>query len=179
MKVLVATLGVLLPLGLTGGAGQTPGSRGTTTPSSFSPHTFNLVPTISENSIGADRLRAPSARRTAARWLSSVWSASARLQRSIVDQLRDIVAFKRAGAAVLQIGVFSNPARVEDVAGLSLDERDLENLRRCRPGDCKLQLSAEALERFRTKYSLGQYRRQGSCRSNDAPGARRARQSIP
>jgi len=66
-----------------------------------------------------------------------------------LEQLRDIVGFKKAGSAVLQIGAFSTPARVEDVAGLSLDARDVEHLRRCRPRDCKLQLSAEALERFR------------------------------
>lgn len=65
------------------------------------------------------------------------------------------MAFKSAGGAVLQIGTFSNPARVEDVAGLSLDERDFESLRRCRPRDCKMQLSAEALERFRRDVPWG------------------------
>jgi hypothetical protein len=70
-----------------------------------------------------------------------------------LDQLRDIVAFKRTGAAVLQIGAFSNPARLDDVAGLSLDDRDLRSLQRCRPGDCDIQLSADALQRFRQDVS--------------------------
>ena len=47
------------------------------------------------------------------------------------------MAFKSAGGAVLQIGAFSNPARVEDVAGLSLDERDFESLRRSDRGPAR------------------------------------------
>jgi hypothetical protein len=72
-----------------------------------------------------------------------------------IDQLRDVVAFKRESDAVLQIGTFSNPARVDDLAGLTLDERDLQSLRRCRPGDCDIQLSADALERVRQEVAWG------------------------
>ncbi|MEW6319503.1 MAG: hypothetical protein AB1635_00280 [Acidobacteriota bacterium] len=66
------------------------------------------------------------------------------------EQLRNIVDFKRTDA-VLQIGMFGDPARVEDAAGLTLDRGDVDQLRRCRPGDCKVQLSAEAIGRFRTE----------------------------
>lgn len=63
------------------------------------------------------------------------------------SQLRDIVNFKR-DPAVLQIGVVDTPARAEALAGLTLDRSDIDRLRRCRPGDCGLQLPREAIERF-------------------------------
>jgi len=72
-----------------------------------------------------------------------------------VDQLRDIVRFKKESPAVLQIGAFSKPARLDDVAALSLDPSDVEGLRRCRPGDCRVQLSADALERVRRDIPWG------------------------
>jgi hypothetical protein len=65
------------------------------------------------------------------------------------DQLRTIDAFKGESSAVLNVGLFSNPARIEDLHGLSLDDRDFESLRKCRPGDCAMQLSADALARMR------------------------------
>lgn len=63
------------------------------------------------------------------------------------DSLRAITTFKR-GAAVLQIGTFGTPARGDDVAGLTLEADDVDSLRRCRAGDCDLQLSSEAIARF-------------------------------
>jgi hypothetical protein len=63
------------------------------------------------------------------------------------DQLRDIVAFKR-NAAVLQIGRFGVPARAEEASDLTLEADDVDHLRRCRPGACEIQLSAEAIARF-------------------------------
>ena len=64
-----------------------------------------------------------------------------------MDQLRRIAEFKRH-EAVLQIGTFGTPARVEDVASLTLEPHDVDGLRKCRPGDCAVQLSREALDRF-------------------------------
>jgi hypothetical protein len=66
-----------------------------------------------------------------------------------VERLADIATFKR-DEAVLQIGTFSNPPQLDDVADLSLEEADVRRLRDCRVGDCGVQLSAEAIERFRT-----------------------------
>jgi hypothetical protein len=57
-----------------------------------------------------------------------------------LDQLRDVVAFKKESGAVLQIGTFSKPGRIDDIAGLDLDQPHLRSLRRCRPGDCDMQL---------------------------------------
>jgi hypothetical protein len=65
-----------------------------------------------------------------------------------VEQLSDIVKFKR-DEAVLQIGTFSTPPLLADVAHLTLDPFDVGKLRECRINDCGVQLSADAIERFR------------------------------
>lgn len=65
-----------------------------------------------------------------------------------VDQLRHVAEFKR-NASVLQIGVFSTPARMEDVDGLTLESADIDALERCRPKACDVQLSADAMRRVR------------------------------
>ena len=64
-----------------------------------------------------------------------------------VDRLTDIVNFKR-DEAVVQIGTFSNPPHLSDVAGLTLDAWDVDRLRECRVNDCGLQLSADAIDRL-------------------------------
>lgn len=64
------------------------------------------------------------------------------------EALHNIVAFKRH-EVVRQIGTFSSPPRVEDLAGLTLDEEHLDDLRECRVNDCDLQLSRGAIERVR------------------------------
>ena len=64
-----------------------------------------------------------------------------------LDKLRDGVAFRRS-ASVLEIGRFSRPPRVEDLAGLTLDDGDFKAARDCRPGDCDLKMSRSAIERM-------------------------------
>jgi hypothetical protein len=54
---------------------------------------------------------------------------------------RAIAELKRS-RFVLAVGRFSDPPRPSDLDGLTLDERDLDALRRCRPGACGLKLSA-------------------------------------
>jgi hypothetical protein len=65
-----------------------------------------------------------------------------------VERLADIANFKKDDA-VLQIGVFGNPPTLQDVGALTLDDADIRSLRGCRIGDCGLQLSADAISRFR------------------------------
>ena len=65
-----------------------------------------------------------------------------------LDRFRDIVAFER-GPGIPQIGRFSNPPRLEDLAALTLPPEDFSTLRDCRPGDCDMKLSAAAMLRFR------------------------------
>lgn len=64
------------------------------------------------------------------------------------ERLADIANFKR-DEAILQIGRFGHPPALEDVADLTLDDSDIPSLRGCRVGDCGVQLSAEAISRFR------------------------------
>jgi hypothetical protein len=65
-----------------------------------------------------------------------------------IERLRDIVRFKQS-PEVLQIGRFSAMPHAGDLAGLTLDPADVDDLRGCRVGDCGLQLSAAAIERAR------------------------------
>jgi hypothetical protein len=64
-----------------------------------------------------------------------------------VQQFSDIARFKQADA-IAQIGAFNNPATPADIEALTLDESDLKSLSSCRIGDCRLQLPAEAIQRF-------------------------------
>lgn len=65
-----------------------------------------------------------------------------------VERLADIAAFKRDDA-VLQIGAFGSPPDLGNVAHLTLEDFDLQQLRACRVGNCGMQLPAAAIERFR------------------------------
>jgi hypothetical protein len=58
---------------------------------------------------------------------------------------RAIAEFKRS-RFVLAIGRFSDPPRPSDLNDLTLDQPDLDAIRRCRPGDCGLELSAGEIE---------------------------------
>jgi hypothetical protein len=66
-----------------------------------------------------------------------------------VERLAGIAAFKKEEAAVLQIGTVSEPAQPGDLAGLTLAPSDVSSLADCTVGDCDVQLSAAAIERFR------------------------------
>ena len=65
-----------------------------------------------------------------------------------IDKFRNIADFKKS-AAVLQIGKFSNPPRLTDLNGLTLDPCCLEAIKNCKTGDCDMKMSAEMMARFR------------------------------
>jgi hypothetical protein len=58
---------------------------------------------------------------------------------------RDIVRFKN-GPEVLQIGRFSSPPSIDDLAPLIVDQDDFDAAS-CRPGDCEVRLSAAMIAR--------------------------------
>jgi hypothetical protein len=58
----------------------------------------------------------------------------------LVAWYREIEALKKS-QFVAQIGRFSKPPRIEDLERLTLEEGDLDDIRRCTPGDCGLKLS--------------------------------------
>lgn len=65
-----------------------------------------------------------------------------------IHGFRDIVDFKKS-SSVLQIGKFSNPPRLEDLNGLTLDPCCLDAIKNCETGKCDMQMSGEMMERFR------------------------------
>jgi hypothetical protein len=64
---------------------------------------------------------------------------------ALVAWTRAIAELKRS-KFVLAIGRFSDPPRSSDLEDLTLDPRDLDAIRRCRPGDCGLKLSGREIE---------------------------------
>jgi hypothetical protein len=66
---------------------------------------------------------------------------------ALVAWTRAIAELKRS-RFVLAVGRFSDPPRPSDLGQLTLDQRDLDAIRRCRPGDCGLKLSAAEIESF-------------------------------
>jgi hypothetical protein len=60
-----------------------------------------------------------------------------------------------AGRFTSAIRRFSDPPHLDDVAGLTLDEQDLNDLRNCRPGDCAVKVSASEMERIRQAADAG------------------------
>ena len=65
---------------------------------------------------------------------------------SFFARVRDIARFK-SGPEVLQIGRFSNPPVLDDLAALTIDKDDFDP-RSCRVGDCGIRLPAALIERF-------------------------------
>jgi hypothetical protein len=65
-----------------------------------------------------------------------------------IHGFRDIVDFKKS-SLVLQIGKFSNPPRLEDLNGLTLDPCCLDAINNCESGQCAMQMSEEMMKRFR------------------------------
>jgi len=52
---------------------------------------------------------------------------------------------------VLEAGRFGNAPSVADLQQLTLDPRDVEDLKECATGDCQIKLSAKMIERFRNE----------------------------
>jgi hypothetical protein len=67
-----------------------------------------------------------------------------------VEAITDIEAFERGGGFKMTKRL-STPPRPEDFAAMRLPDEDLDDLRRCRVGDCEVKLSEPALNRFRSE----------------------------
>jgi hypothetical protein len=59
----------------------------------------------------------------------------------------NIAAFKRSDA-IKEIGRFSNPPHIDDLAGLTLDPEDTKTLRGCTPGHCSMLFTADEIARL-------------------------------
>lgn len=71
-----------------------------------------------------------------------------------VAWIRQVAELKRS-KAVPASRRFSEPPSLDDLAGLQLDQRDLDAIRECRPGDCALKLSAAEIETLRRVAARG------------------------
>jgi hypothetical protein len=67
-----------------------------------------------------------------------------------VEQLRDIEAFKKS-PEVLQIGRFGGTPEASQMAGLTVEQSDVNDLKSCRPGDCGVKLDAEGIQVLASK----------------------------
>ena len=67
--------------------------------------------------------------------------------RDLAEQIREIDVLERK-LNVIGVGKFNDPPRLSDLDALELLESDVHDLRNCRPGDCELQLSENAMARF-------------------------------
>ena len=65
-----------------------------------------------------------------------------------VDHVRELTGFLATGAK-LESGSFGEPARLEDVASLTLDPSDAKALQKCQPLRCDVKLPAQEMEHFR------------------------------
>jgi len=84
-------------------------------------------------------------------------------QEFFVARFRDVEKFKK-GRFVPEIKKFSDPPSLDDLKGLSLEEREIESLKRCRAHDCSVKLPAEAIQSFRRDidWNAPNYRDQAS-----------------
>jgi hypothetical protein len=60
---------------------------------------------------------------------------------SDVDSLRKLPNY-------LAIHKFSDPPRLSDLDGLTLEQEDIQQLKKCKPGHCEVQLPSESMEAF-------------------------------
>ena len=67
---------------------------------------------------------------------------------ALVTWTRAMAELKRS-RFVLAVRSFSDPPELSDLDDLTLDERDLEAIRQCAPGDCALKLTAAEIESLR------------------------------
>ena len=65
-----------------------------------------------------------------------------------LEQFHDITSFMQ-NKKIKQIGSFSNPPGQADVAPLKLPASDIEELKKCKMGSCKVKLPASAFDRLR------------------------------
>jgi hypothetical protein len=72
--------------------------------------------------------------------------------RSVADEFlrsyRDSMS-RKSNAAILEIGAFGGQPSLADIETLTLEPRDIEDLKECIVGECQVKLSAAMIERFR------------------------------
>ena len=67
---------------------------------------------------------------------------------AFLQSYRDSMTRKNNGA-ILEIGSFGKEPTLADLASLTIEPQDIEDLKECVVGDCQVKLSASMIERFR------------------------------
>ncbi len=67
-----------------------------------------------------------------------------------VNRFRDIANFKKT-KEILEIGKFHMPPIPEDLDALTLEQEDVEAMKDCKAGSCKLKLGSTMIDRLRTE----------------------------
>ena len=69
---------------------------------------------------------------------------------------------RKSNPAILEISRFGNPPSLDDFQALTIENRDIEDLRQCVVGDCQVKLSATMIERLQREvdWSTENYRAQ-------------------
>lgn len=85
-----------------------------------------------------------------------------RLQASaemFLESFRDNMT-RKSNPAILEIGRLGNSPALEDFQALTIEDRDIEDLRQCVVGDCQVKLSAPMIERLQKEvaWSTENYR---------------------
>jgi len=65
---------------------------------------------------------------------------------------------RKSNPAILEIGSFSSQPTIDDLQLLTFEDRDLEDLRECVVGDCRLKLSASMINRLNNEVAWGAWR---------------------
>ena len=58
---------------------------------------------------------------------------------------------RKSDPAILEIGRFNSTPTIDDLQGLTLEPRDIDDLKECVAGDCKVKLSAGMIHRFQSE----------------------------
>lgn len=61
------------------------------------------------------------------------------------ERMGDFQSFRKV-PQIPEIGVFSDPPRVEDLQGLTLPDDDIDALQKCKPGKCDVKVGTSGLE---------------------------------
>src|ERR1041384_375396 len=69
---------------------------------------------------------------------------------------------RKSDSAILEIGKFASAPTIDDLQSLTLEPRDIDDLKTCVAGDCKVKLSAEMMQRFQNEidWTAANYRSQ-------------------
>jgi hypothetical protein len=82
----------------------------------------------------------------------AIWISAAPAE--YVRQVKNIEDFETGNAFRITKKI-GDPPTLEDFAALELPQDDVKDLRRCKPGDCDIKLSAKGLQAFRTQVRWG------------------------